>query len=291
MKRSCVLCGFVGVVAVLMALEVTARAEDAAKKAIRIHGATSVAVVVQPWAADYEQEHGGVSVTVYGSTDGKGLDALMEKRADIAMKAAKLSAAEKDKAAREGVSLEELYLCDDAVALIVHPSNPVNELTMDHMRGIFSGRLRSWKDVGGPDQPIGLVVLPPDTGFSKFLKSVMKEDFMSQAEQVSTNLAGKVVQGRPFAISYTRQDAALRGQEGGQLKILGIKKDASSPSVVLSEETLSNGTYPITRPLFLVYDKSSIGTFAREFLNYCQKRAQTKTDGVKVGTASMPKSN
>lgn len=276
-----------GAAVLIAAISVSSlRAAETANKSLRIHGATSVASIIQPWVAEFEKE-GKISVLVYGSTDGKGLEALNEKRADIAMLAHRLNTAEKEKALQQGIVLEDVHICNDGIPIIVNPANPVSELTLDQVKSIFTGKYTNWKEVGGPDQAISLVIMPPDTGYSKFLKStLLKDEFSIRAEQVTTNMAAKVVQGRPWAISYTRQETAESGQSSGELKMIRLKKEPSGPAVPLNMETVEKKTYPLLRPLFLAYDKKTAGPLVKDFLSYCTQKGVARNDASGVTKVS-----
>ncbi len=280
MKRTpviSVLCG-IALFAVMMAE--TAQAQGMKRTAVTVQGATTVASLIGPWAAQFQEGKNGFSVVVYGSTHGKGLEAVLNKSADIAMLARNLSPAEKEEAARKGIRLEEVLLGHDAIAIVVNPANPVTDLTLDQLRNIVTGQFKSWKDVGGPDQPIEVITLPPDSGMVSFLcKSVLKADFGPHAQVTKgVTAAPKIVQGRQWAISFCREDLGMMGHREGTLKVIRLQKDNTTPAEMPNQESIAKGTYPIVRQLLLVYDAQTADERVKRFVDFCKAKAEIKSE-------------
>ena len=249
---------------------------DVRRNAVCFQGSHTVANILGPWASEYDNVK-NVSIVVYGSTHGKGLEALLNNQADVAMLGHKLSQNEKDEAARKGFSLEVVSLGLDAIPVIVHPSNPVNDLTLDQLRNIFSGRYTSWKDVGGADRPIELIALPADAGFSQYIcKNVLKVDFGPNTQFISAiTPAPKMVQSRESAISFCRHDIGIKEHQNNTLKMLKLKKDDASSAVMPLENAVSDGDYPIVRDLLVAYDPSKLSDNAKQFIEFCSKKSRT----------------
>ncbi len=285
MKRISVISVLCGIVFFAVMMAETAQAQDIKRTAITVQGATTVASLIGPWAAQFEEGKNGFSVVVYGSTHGKGLEALLNKWADVAMLARNLSPAEKEEAAKKGTKLEEVFLGYDAIAIIVNPANPVNQLTLDQLRNIFTGRYTSWKDVGGPDHPIEVITLPPDSGMVSFMsKSVLKADFAPHAQVTkSVTSAPKIVQGRQWAISFCREDLGMMGHREGTLKVMRLQKDNSTPAEMPTHESVANGTYPIVRQLLLAYDAQAAEERVKRFVDFCQAKAVVQSEAKMLG--------
>jgi phosphate transport system substrate-binding protein len=131
----------------------------------------------------------------------------------------------------------------DGVCIVVHPSNPVKELTLDQVRRIYTGEIRNWKDVGGTNAPI--VVISRDTSsgtYETFENIVMKKEKMSSGvEYVSSN---------PQAYNRVKETTGAIGYVGlgfVDKKVKALKIEGVEPS----RKTIATGVYPISRPLFL----------------------------------------
>jgi phosphate transport system substrate-binding protein len=128
---------------------------------LRLHGAASVVDgLVAPNAAAVEKAT-GVKLVVDRSNAGKGLRDLVEGKCDLALASASLeatlAAARTAGLAAPAPDLRMHVAATSEVIFIVHPSNPVRRLTWEQLRDIHTGKIASWKDVGGPDQPIAVV--------------------------------------------------------------------------------------------------------------------------------------
>ncbi len=192
----------------------------------------------------------------------RGLKALVDKTASVAMAARETNAQEKQMAFQKGVKLVEKLIGWDALAIIAHPANPVKELSVDQVRKTFTGDYTDWNDLGGEILPIVLYVgdatkssmaqlfnesilktTPPYVNPRRYYPSVIIKDVSSRAMQQVTV---------PLAL-------ALEAQGHGTIKILGIKKDADSRAILPTHETVADHSYPLLRPLFLCYDANSTG--------------------------------
>ncbi len=252
-----------------------ALADDGQRKSVTIQGATTVASLISPWATEYQEGKDEPSVVVYGSTHGRGLEALFNKQADLAMLAKKLSPEEKAKASEKGMKLEEVFLGNDAIPIIVNAANPVDELSFDQLRNIFTEQYKSWKDVGGPDEPIEVITLPSDSGMRQFLgKILLKGDFGPNSRVISSiSLAPKIVQVRKGAISFCRQDLGTKEHANGTLKMIKVRRDSSSPAVMPTGDNVASGAYPLIRELLLAYDAQTVTENAKRFITFCLKKA------------------
>jgi len=254
-----------------------ATAQQPAKQPIVVNGATTVANLINPWLPEYEKAKPDTAVVVYGSTHGQGFKALLEKGADIAMLARKLSAEELRDAAAKGIKLQEVFLCNDAVAIVVNKENPVKELSIDQLKKIFSGEFTNWNQVGGANEPIAVVTLPPESGMRTYLMDgVLGVKLTSSAMQVSSiKMAQTLVHSRKGAIGYCRTELALQAAADGTMKPVAIKKTADAPAIPLTAETVDQGTFPIMRPLALCYNGATATERVRDFAAWCGDKAKT----------------
>jgi phosphate transport system substrate-binding protein len=144
----------------------------------------------------------------------------------------------------------------DALAIIVNKSNPVSQLTIDQLSGIFSGRITNWRAVGGEDDPIVLVSRETNSGTHVyFLEEVVRKGdsentdvFAPQTLLMPSSVGiASEVQRNPHAIGYDGLGYVNTKTE----KLIAVAKDADSPYVLPSVATGTDGTYPISRALFM----------------------------------------
>ncbi len=190
-----------------------------------------------------------VSVTAGGS--GVGIAALVEGNTDLAMSSRDIKLEEKIRIRSRGEDFTEIVIGLDALALIVHPSNPVDSLTLQQIKGIFQGSITNWKEVGGPDLPIVPFNRESSSGTYEFFKKVVLEkERFGKLQTVGANgeLAEKVASS-PNSIGYV--GIAFVNQR--ETKALRIYNPTTGRSVAATIENSMNGTYPLARPLYFYY--------------------------------------
>ena len=142
--------------------------------------------------------------------------------------------------------------------MVVHPGNPVNKLTIEQVRDIYTGKITNWKELGGPDQAIVVISRDTNSGtYESFETLVLKsEKIAATAEYVGSNGAIRQrVQTTPAAIGYVGM-AFLEGVKA--LEINGILPTA---------ETVTSAKYPVSRPLYLYTNgKPKAGTHLYNFV-------------------------
>ena len=141
----------------------------------RIKGSDTVLPVSQETAEIFMNTHPEQRVTVTGGGTGVGISALMDHTTDIAMASRPIKFSEKMKLKAAGQEVKEVIIAYDALAIIVHPDNPVSRLTRQQLEGIFRGKIVNWKQVGGPDMKIIVYSRETSSGTYEFFKeSVLK---------------------------------------------------------------------------------------------------------------------
>ena len=131
----------------------------------------------------------------------------------------------------------------DGIAMIVHPSNPVKGLTVQQVKDIYTGKIKNWSEVGGPNRPIVKIGRDHNSGtYETFENLVMKKEPVASSVETggSNGFVRKRVQNTPSAIGYVGL-----GFVDHTVKALTINK------VKPTSETIASGVYPIARPLFL----------------------------------------
>ncbi len=190
--------------AVLVCSLVAAPHAYAAQK-INISGSTTILPIMQRVVEAYMQAHPDVEISVSGGGSSNGIKALIDGSTDIAMASRNVKDKEKQMLAQKNITLQRVVIALDAVLPIVHPQNPVNNLTLDQLRDIYAGNITNWKEVGGVDA--GIVVVSRDTSsgtYETWNNFVMRKTrvFPGALLQASSGAVLQAVSRNPRAISY-----------------------------------------------------------------------------------------
>ena len=226
-------------VAMLMGIG-AATAGDANK--IVVDGSTTVGPIAKAFAEYYMGKHPDVNITVSESGSGNGAKSLINAACDVATMSRPMKNSEKDAAKSAGILPIEHIVAMDGIVMAVHPSNPLANLTVEQIRDIYTGKIRNWKELGGPNLPIVVISRDTNSGtYETFETMVMnKEKMTTKAEYVGSNGAIRQrVMSTEGAIGYV----GLAFREGVKaLKVNGIEA---------TPETVVYNTYPIARPLYM----------------------------------------
>lgn len=222
-------------------------------------GSTSVQPFVEALAEGYMEGHGAERIYVQGGGSSAGIQAVRTQAAEVGMSSRRLTEDEKD--------LQAIPIAYDAIALIVHPTNPLDNLSIEQIQQIFSGKVTRWSQVGGRNQPIVLVSREEGSGTREaFQQMIMGKNDISLAALVqdSNGAIRQVVGDDPNAIGYI--SLGMVHEKVKALKIGGIE-----PTI----ENIRAQRYKIVRPFLFVF-KSEPTAVARGFLNYVLSPAGQK---------------
>ena len=242
---------------ILSACSSTAEAADGSSpnRAIQNKGSDTLVNLALAWAETYRDVKPDLSIAVTGGGSGTGIAALINGTVDIANASRKMKDKEISAAQENGIEPVEFTVAIDALAVIVHPDNPVSKLSVDQLADIFTGRITNWKDVGGNDATI--IVLSRETNSGThvyFLEEVVRkgdkeiEDIFAPQTLLMPSSVGITSELRrnPNAIGYDGLGYVTEHE-----KLIAVAKDNDSPHILPSVETGSDGTYPIARGLYM----------------------------------------
>jgi phosphate transport system substrate-binding protein len=221
------------------------------KAGITVAGSTSVEPFAELLAEEYMSLHPEYHIYVQGGGSTAGIEAALSHAANIGMSSRNLQA--------EETKLYAVTIAKDAIAVVVNPKNPIEDLPLDQIRSIFSGKIGNWKDLGGPLHPIVLVTREEGSGTREsFQKFVMeKEEIGLEAlVQDSNGAVRQVVGSDPFAIGYI--SLGLVNEQVKALRISGVE-----PSIT----NIDNGKYRLVRPFLFVFNGKPEGQ-AKSFLEF-----------------------
>ena len=209
----------------------------------RIKGSDTCLPLSQTEAENFINKNKSAKITVTGGGSGVGISALMEGTTDIAMSSRKMKFDEKVKLQEAKKSTKEVVIAYDALAVVVHPSNKVSNLTREQLEGIFTGKIKNWKEVGGADMKIVAYSRETSSGTYEFFKESVLKNKNYMNGYVGLAYINKEV--KPIHVSY----------------------DAGKTFTEPSFENAKNKAYPIVRPLFYYYDVKNEGK-VKPFIDY-----------------------
>jgi phosphate transport system substrate-binding protein len=215
--------------------------------ALTVKGSDTMVILGQRWAEEFMKKNPGQTVAVTGGGSGVGISALINGTTDIAQASRSMKSAEKqklrDRYATTGV---EIPVAKDGLAVYVHASSPLTEISMAQLKGIFTGKITNWKDIGGPDSPIIVYSRENSSGTYVFFKEHVLQgmDFSARAQTMPGTAS--VVN----AVSKEKNGIGYGGAAYAKgIKVLKVKGD-SGTAVAPSDATVKDGSYPLSRPLF-----------------------------------------
>ncbi|MBN2590633.1 MAG: phosphate ABC transporter substrate-binding protein [Sedimentisphaerales bacterium] len=249
------------VIRILLVLAILASTNVMAQEKLHIEGSTTVGPIADGFAEVFSKLYPDVAITVNKSGSGTGASALIDSRCDIATMSRFMKEKEFKDAVDKGVFPVAHAIAMDGVCVVLHPSNPITALTTEQVRDIYTGKIKNWKDLGGPD--LSIVVISRDTSsgtYETFESFVMnKEKMASNIEYVSTNpqMFGRVESTRS-AIGYVGYGFVKSG-------VKAVTLNKIKPTV----QTILNGQYPVSRPLYMFtngYPK--LGSMTHKFISF-----------------------
>ena len=217
-------------------------------------GSTSMEKVIGALSEAFMEANSKVTVTYNPTGSSAGIQAVQEGRCDIGLS----SRALKDEEKASG--LKETILAYDGIAIIVNPANPVEDLTLEQIADIYTGKITNWSELGGSDSEIVLIGREAGSGTrSGFEEIVEVKDLCQYRQELSStgDVIATVAQ-NPGAIGY----ASLASVKE---TVKAVKVGGVTPS----EETVKDGTYAIQRPFVLVTKEGvTLSETAQAFFDY-----------------------
>lgn len=245
-------------------------------KSIDIKGSDTMVHLVSAWSEQFMKDNAGITATVTGGGSGTGIAALINGTTDICAASREMKPEEVQQAEAKGIKPVAAKAALDGIAIVVHPSNPINELTMEQVGKMYRGMITNWSQVGGPNQKIVLLSRESSSGtYGFFMEHVLnKENFAPSARLMpATSAIIQSVSEDRGAIGYVGLGYAVKA--GDKVKVLNIKKDEAADAVAPSEATVRDGSYSISRPLFLYTSGEPAGTI-KKFVDFAVSEAGQK---------------
>jgi phosphate transport system substrate-binding protein len=240
-------------------------------------GSDTLVNLALAWAEAYMPAHPEVRISVTGGGSGTGIAAMINGTVDIANASRAMKAEELSAAQANGIEPIEHVVAGDAIAVVVHPSNPVDFLSLQQISDIYTHKVTNWSEVGGEDRPIVLLSRESNSGtYVYFLENVVRMGdktsellfspdtlLMPSSEGISTE-----VRQNPNAIGYDGLGYVTSDQ-----KMLAVGREESGPFVMPSVATVNDGTYPVSRSLFM-YTAGQPAGAVKDYLDWVLTEGQ-----------------
>ena len=217
-------------------------------------GSTSMEKVIGALSEFFMAQNGDVTVNYNPTGSGSGITAVQEGTCDIGLSSRALKDEEKS------AGLKETVLAYDGIAIIVHPDNPVSDLSVEQIAKLYTGEITNWKDVGGNDAEVVLIGREAASGTRDGFESITgtKDKCQYRQELTSTGDVITAVSQNPDAIGY----ASLAS-------VKDSVKALSVGGVTPSEATVKDGSYKVQRPFVLVtVEGKELSPAAQAFFDY-----------------------
>jgi phosphate transport system substrate-binding protein len=234
-------------------------------------GSDTIVNLALAWAERYQEIHPEARISVTGGGSGTGIAALINGTVDIANASRKIKPEEIQAAQANGTNPIEFIIARDAIAVVVNPENPVDQLTLQQISDIYSGVIDNWKFVGGEDRPIVRLSRETNSGTHVyFLEQVLRLGDKENTTLFSTDTLlmpssegiGAEIRQNPNAIGYDGL-----GYVTEEMKVIAVAHNHADGFILPSAETVNNGTYPIARDLYM-YTRGEPTGFIKVYLDW-----------------------
>ncbi|MFZ5432411.1 MAG: phosphate ABC transporter substrate-binding protein [Calditrichota bacterium] len=242
-----------------------------AQTSLQIKGSDTMVNLMSDLGEAYMVAHPDVSIAVTGGGSGTGIAALINGTTDICASSRAMKDKEIELANSKSINPVNTVIGLDGIAVMVNAANPVSDLTMEQLKKIYTGEYTRWSEVGGPDEPIIVLSRESNSGtYVYFQEHVLeKADYTAKARLMpSTAAVVSSVTEDKWTIGY----GGIAYAEKSAVKMIHVKATPESPAVAPSNETVLDGSYPISRPLFIYTNGEPSGTI-KDFLDFCLTEA------------------
>ncbi|MBN2018475.1 MAG: phosphate ABC transporter substrate-binding protein [Candidatus Cloacimonetes bacterium] len=226
---------------------------------LTITGSTTVLPIAQKCAEVYMDKHSDANISVRGGGSSVGIAALLDGTVQIADASRSIKTKELKAAREKGINPVGNVVAKDGIAVVVHPSNGISEITIPQIEAIYTGEISNWKDLGGVPGPIVVISRDNSSGTYEVFNALalgggkVREDAVVLA---SNNAVAQTVSQTPSSIGYVGlgylSDAVKALKVGG---------------VMPSNATVNAGSYKLARPLYM-YTNGNPKGLAKQYLDF-----------------------
>lgn len=224
---------------------------------------------------EYAKQNNKYSLEVFGGGSQEGINKLKKKETDIALVSRELTEEEK---VFFGENISFITVAYDGAGIVVHPSNKVEELDLEQISSIFTGNAKNWKDLGGVDAPISVVIRNDMSGTAAFFKEhiVQKKDLPGKFDsKLDYSSDAKIVQNNSELIDYISKNPNSVGYIGmgwansssDKVKLLKYGRKPEDEKVVPNLENIVQRKYKLARGLSFIYENTN--QKVEDFISFC----------------------
>jgi phosphate transport system substrate-binding protein len=229
--------------AILGIISTVSMVESVAAGSLVIKGSTTILPITQAVAEEYMKLSPGIQISVSGGGSGEGIKALIDGTTDLADSSRFIKETEFKLAMEKGILPVPHRIAVDCVVPVVHPENPLTDVTSQQLKDIYTGKITNWKEVGGDDKQIVVVSRDTSSGtYEVWEEKILQKEMVTPKAllQASSGAVTQVVSKNKYAIGYIGI-----GYVNTDVKALKIDGMEASPLTAL------NGTFPVYRDLFI----------------------------------------
>jgi phosphate transport system substrate-binding protein len=265
------------VILFMLSISISACSSSSAQQAqsasayIENKGSDTIVNLALAWAEKYQSEHPDIRISVTGGGSGTGIAALLNKTVSIANASRKISADEMKEAETQGINPVEHIIARDAIAVIVNPGNPVNQLTLQQISDIYSGKITNWKEVGGDNRPIVRLSRETNSGTHVyFLETVLR--LGDKTDKTLFSMDTLLLPSSEGIINEVRSNPNAIGYDGlgyvpKDLKMIAIAKKANQAYILPAISTVNDKSYAIARDLYMYTAGEALGA-EKDYLDW-----------------------
>lgn len=224
-------------------------------------GSTTVLPVAQATAEAYMDKNPSINISVRGGGSGVGVAALQNGTVDIGNSSRPMKSKEISSCKAKGINPTAYAVANDGIAIVVHKTNKLKNLTVKQIRDIYTGKIKNWNQVGGANLPIVIVSRDVASGtFEVFNEKALKGEKVDSGAQMlaSNNSVVSAVSSTPGAIGYAGLGYLTDG-----VNVVTVE------NVMPSESTVKDASYPLSRKLYMYTNGKASGEVAK-YIVYIQ---------------------
>jgi len=241
---------------------------EAAARSVILKGSDTMVILGQAWAEAYMKKRPNVDMSVQGGGSGTGIAAFINGKCDICQASRKMSGKEIQQCRDRNIVPTATVVAMDGISIAVHSSNPIDSLTLQQLKDIYTGKVRNWKQVGGKDAPIIVLSRESSSGtYVYFQELVLKSEKYAATALLmpSTKAIQQEIRNNPNAVGYGGV-AYFKGVKN--IKVVPVAKGKGLPAVEPTDENIIAKKYPISRPLFL-YTAGKPRGLIGDYIKFC----------------------
>lgn len=231
--------------------------DGSSRQVIQNKGSDTLVNVAQAWAEEYKTVKPDVAVAVTGGGSGTGISALINGTVDLASSSRQIKDSEKQQAVQNGIEPKEHIVGFDALAVFLHPDNPIDEISLQQLAAIYGegGDIETWSQLGvsvpgcDSDEIVRISRQNNSGTYAYFKDAVLGKG--AEYKLGSRDLHGSkdvvdLVEHTPCAIGYSGLAYANEG-----VKVPCVMREEGGECVAPTVESALDNSYAIARPLFM----------------------------------------